>query len=64
MPIVNLENVLLNTYTLEVNLPATCPVLSCRLMGSGSQNRARTGKIFFSSNPKRHCLCRYLSVTG
>ena len=64
---VNLENVLPNTYTLEVNLPATCSVLSCRLPGITRQRQVQTGKIFFSSNSNDTvfvCLCRYLSVTG
>jgi hypothetical protein len=56
---VNFKNVLLNTWTLEVNLPATCSALSCRLQGSGSQYQAAIGtdmqNIFFKS--KRHCLC-------
>jgi hypothetical protein len=48
-----------------VNLPATCCVLSCRLLGSGSQYQATTGThrqniLFFQSN--RHCLCLSVSL--
>ena len=46
-------------------MPATCSVLSCRLLDSGSQYQATTGTyrqniLFFQS--KRHCLCLSVSL--